>query len=104
VSDDAVLRARAVPGSADEVAAVLRAEGLSPTRWANGPGFRYDGHDHPYDKVLVCTDGGIVFHTGEGDVELGPGDRLEIRAGTRHAATVGPAGVVCVEAPRRAPM
>jgi quercetin dioxygenase-like cupin family protein len=100
MSGDVVLRAQAAPGTADEVEAMLRAEGLRPTRWSNGPGFRYGGHDHPYDKVLVCTGGGIVFHTGGDDVELGPGDRLELRSGTTHSATVGPAGVACVEAPR----
>jgi chorismate synthase len=31
-------------------------------------------------------------------VELVTGDRLELPAGTRHDATVGPAGVTCLEA------
>ncbi|HUO47683.1 MAG TPA: hypothetical protein VMU09_02505, partial [Acidimicrobiales bacterium] len=84
----------AAPGLAADVEAALRAEGLSPSRWASDPGVRYDDHDHPYDKVLVCVDGGIVFHTGAGDVGLGPGDRLELPSGTRHAATVGGEGVV----------
>jgi quercetin dioxygenase-like cupin family protein len=50
--------------------------------------------------VLVCLSGSIVFHTDEGDVELGPGDRLDLEPGTEHAATVGPRGVECVEASR----
>ena len=29
---------------------------------------------------------------------LAPGDRLELPAGTSHDATVGPAGVTCLEA------
>jgi len=41
-----------------------------------------------------------VFHTDEGDLELRPGDRLDLEPGTRHAATVGPDGVECVEASR----
>jgi mannose-6-phosphate isomerase class I len=32
------------------------------------------------------------------DIVLRPGQRLDIPAGTRHAATVGPAGVECMEA------
>jgi hypothetical protein len=40
-----------------------------------------------------------VFHTREGDVRLGPGDRLDIEPGTEHAATVGSEGVTRVEAP-----
>ncbi|MCB2223008.1 MAG: cupin domain-containing protein [Actinobacteria bacterium] len=74
------------------------AEGLHPTRWSNGPGATYPAHRHAYRKVLVCTEGSIVFHTPGGDVALGPGDRLDLPAGTEHRATVGPGGVVCWEA------
>ena len=49
--------------SADDPAARLRAEGLDPGAWANGPG-----------------------------------DRLDLPAGTRHDAVVGPDGVRCLEA------
>jgi mannose-6-phosphate isomerase-like protein (cupin superfamily) len=41
-----------------------------------------------------------VFHLRDRDVELRPGDRLDIEPGTEHAAAVGPQGVTCVEAPR----
>ena len=33
-----------------------------------------------------------------GDVSLEAGDRLDLPAGTRHGATVGPRGCACVEA------
>jgi mannose-6-phosphate isomerase-like protein (cupin superfamily) len=76
-------------------------EGASAPRfWGNGPGDRYDRHDHGYHKVLFCLEGSIVFHTDRGDVELTSGDRLDIDPGTGHAATVGPAGCECVEASR----
>jgi mannose-6-phosphate isomerase-like protein (cupin superfamily) len=79
----------------------LRDEGLSEHRWwSNGPGDRYGWHHHPYHKVLYCSEGTIVFHTPDGDVGLRPGDRLDLEPGTEHAATVGPEGVTCVEAPR----
>jgi uncharacterized protein YjlB len=81
-------------------AARLRAEGLEPGAWANGPGDRYAAHDHPYDKVIVVTAGSIVFGlpaAGE-RVALATGDRLELPAGTSHDATVGSAGVSCLEA------
>jgi mannose-6-phosphate isomerase-like protein (cupin superfamily) len=48
--------------------------------------------------VLFCLEGSIVFHIDGGDVELGTGDRVDLPARTRHAATVGPAGCTCVEA------
>ena len=74
--------------------------GASPRWWSNEPGDEYGWHEHPYHKVLFCSEGSIVFHLREGDVELGPGDRLDIDPGTEHSATVGPNGVTCVEAPR----
>jgi hypothetical protein len=43
-----------------------------------------------------------VFHVDGKDVELRPGDRLDVDPATRHAATVGPHGVTCVEATRPA--
>jgi quercetin dioxygenase-like cupin family protein len=87
------LRAAAVEGR-------LRAEGLSPSEWGNGPGDTYGEHRHSYDKVLVAVAGSIVFHLPElaRDVELRTGDRLHLPAGTLHGATVGPSGVTCLEA------
>jgi quercetin dioxygenase-like cupin family protein len=74
-------------------------EGLTPRSWANGPGDRYGWHRHGYHKVLYCVSGSIVFHTREdGDLALGPGDRLDIEPDTDHAATVGATGVECIEA------
>jgi quercetin dioxygenase-like cupin family protein len=83
-----------------EAPSVFEDEGLSPHRWSNGPGYRYDEHTHPYHKVLVCESGSITFHTPDGDIALGPGDRLDLPAGTPHSATVGHHGVVCWEAQR----
>lgn len=91
-------------GQAPDAAAVeaaMRADGLTPRRWANAPGDEYGWHEHDYHKVLFCLSGSIVFHTRtDGDLELHPGDRLDIEPGTRHAATVGGVGVKCIEAPR----
>ena len=89
------------PSRAD-VEGRFRAEGLDPSTWGNGPGDTYGWHSHGYHKVLYCVSGGIVFHVegGDGrvDVDLAPGDRLDVPPGTRHAATVGPKGVECMEA------
>jgi uncharacterized protein YjlB len=78
----------------------LRAEGLQPGSWSNGPNDRYAPHDHGYDKVLVVAAGSIRFglpDRGEA-IDLGLGDRLDLPAGTRHDAIVGPDGVTCLEA------
>ena len=88
------------PPTEDQVEARFAEEGLSPRSWGNRAGDRYEWHEHGYHKVLYCVSGGIVFHTDDGDFDLGPGDRLDVEPGTRHAATVGPAGVQCMEASR----
>lgn len=75
-------------------------EGLEPHSWSNQPGYRYGEHEHPYHKVLYCVEGGITFHTPDGDVVMGAGDRLDLPPRTRHSATVGPEGVTCMEAAR----
>ena len=85
----------------DLIAAFTR-EGLRAMRWSNAPGDVYASHDHAYHKVLYCLQGSIVFRiddTGD-EIELRPGDRLDIEPGTAHSAIVGPAGVTCIEAPR----
>ncbi len=75
----------------------LRAEGLDPAPWSNGPGDVYASHAHGYDKVLVVAAGSIVFGTTAEPVELAVGDRLDLPAGTEHDARVGPSGVTCLE-------
>jgi uncharacterized protein YjlB len=87
-------------GPAPTLADRLRAEGLELGAWSNGPFDRYAAHDHGYDKVLVCSAGSIRFglpDRGEA-VDLRPGDRLDLPAGTAHDASVGPDGVTCLEA------
>jgi quercetin dioxygenase-like cupin family protein len=90
-------------GAFDERVALdaLARAGLAAQRWSNGPGDTYAAHSHGYHKVLYCLRGSIVFRMADGaEVELRPGDRLEIAAGTPHSAVVGPSGVECVEAAR----
>lgn len=87
-------------GTSVGLAERLRAEGLDPGSWSNGPGDRYAAHEHGYDKVLVCAAGSIRFGLpGERrSVDLAIGDRLELPAGTSHDAIVGGQGVTCLEA------
>lgn len=97
---DYIVRCEAQPPSEAEIAASMRAEGLSPQGWGNAPGDVYGRHEHGYEKVLYCVRGGIAFHTDVGDLDLGPGDRMVLPPHTAHAATVGPEGVRCIEAAR----
>ena len=84
----------------EDVAGRLRAEGLEPSPWSNGPADRYGAHDHGYDKVIVVERGSITFGLpADGrSIALATGDRVELPAGTRHDAVVGPSGVTCLEA------
>lgn len=89
---------------AGDLRARMAEEGLDPGAWSNGPGDRYAAHSHAYDKVIVVASGSIRFgitgaaEGGQTTIELARGDRLELPAGTSHDATVGPAGVTCLEA------
>jgi quercetin dioxygenase-like cupin family protein len=89
-----------VPPSPAGIHRRFETERLVPSSWSNAPGDTYGWHSHGYHKVLYCVSGSIVFHLREGDVTLGPGDRLDVPPGTEHAATVGPDGVECMEASR----
>lgn len=84
------------------VAQRLRAEGVEPHVWSNGPGDRYGVHSHPFTKVLMCAAGSITFLVGPDatPVELHPGDGFVMPPGTSHAALVGPAGCTCLEGSR----
>jgi mannose-6-phosphate isomerase-like protein (cupin superfamily) len=91
----------AEPPTREDLRRWFRDQGLSPREWSNGAGDTYDWHAHDYHKVLYCVSGSIVFHTrSDGDLELEAGDRLDVEAGTDHAATVGGGGVQCIEAAR----
>jgi quercetin dioxygenase-like cupin family protein len=80
----------------------LRAEGVQPYAWSNGPGDRYASHEHGYAKLLMCAEGSITFVVGEEGraVELRPGEGFVLPAGTAHSAIVGPRGCTCVEGHR----
>lgn len=79
---------------------VLQREGLDAYRWSNGPGDVYAAHSHSYHKVIYVVSGSIEFGLPDQNrrVTLKQGDRLELPAGVRHEALVGPQGVVCLEA------
>jgi quercetin dioxygenase-like cupin family protein len=81
---------------------ILADEDLHPYMWSNGPGDVYGAHDHSYHKVIYVVRGSITFGLPDaGDtVTLNSGDRLELPAGVRHDAVVGPEGVACLEAHR----
>lgn len=86
----------------DELMTRLRSEAGDCYSWSNGPGDRYAAHSHGYEKVLYCVDGSITFVLAqEGKrLELKPGDRMVLPAGTIHSAIVGEGGCTCIEGRR----
>jgi len=92
------LTPHAVP---DEKAArgLLAAENYPhPRKWTGGPGHGYPWHGHGNHKVLFVLAGSITFEDeGRKTYRMTVGDRLDIEAGTEHAATAGPEGVECME-------
>jgi len=80
----------------------LKTEASGCYSWSNGPDDRYAAHDHNYEKVLYCVDGSITFVLeNEGRrLQLNPGDRMVLPAGTVHSAVVGASGCTCIEGHR----
>lgn len=92
-----------VPAGVAGASSYLRAAGVEPMAWSNGPGDRYASHEHPYAKLLICAEGSITFLVGADEVlvELEAGHGFELPPHTPHAAVVGAAGCTCVEGHRR---
>lgn len=82
----------------DDAARPLRRLVLTPSRWAAAPATRFPWHAHLAAKRLARVAGSIVFTLADGTRALCHEDWLDLPAETRHAAEVGPGGVVCVEA------
>lgn len=80
----------------------LRAAGVTPSAWGNGPGDAYAAHEHTYTKLLICAEGSITFLIGpeEMPVNLSPAEGFVLPAGVVHAALVGPSGCTCLEGHR----
>ena len=79
---------------------VLDADGLTYTKWANGPLDVYFAHSHPFHKVIYVVTGAITFRFPKdaGEMTLIVGDRLDLPAGVSHEAVVSTLGVECLEA------
>ncbi|MDQ1702636.1 MAG: hypothetical protein QOF57_1888 [Frankiaceae bacterium] len=90
----------AVAGLTDgDVLARMGADGLAPSFWTGAPGQEFGWHVHAGHKVLYVVAGELTFTVRDGSsYPMTAGDRLDLDAGTDHAATVGPTGVRCVEA------
>jgi mannose-6-phosphate isomerase-like protein (cupin superfamily) len=63
-----------------------------------GPGVVVPEHDHGEDEeMLFVICGGSRFRLGDKEISLEPGSSVRIPRRTRHAAIIGPQGLVAVQ-------
>lgn len=79
----------------------LAADGFDAWTWTDAPGATYAPHSHDVDESLWVLAGEITFEVAGARYRLGPGDRLQLPAGTLHAAEAGPAGATYLVGERR---
>jgi quercetin dioxygenase-like cupin family protein len=82
----------AAPPTEPELRARLVADGFEAHLWHDDPGASYAPHSHERDERLWLLDGEMTFEVAGRSHRLGPGDRLELPAGTLHAAAAGVQG------------
>jgi mannose-6-phosphate isomerase-like protein (cupin superfamily) len=66
----------------------LQQEGLVTAWGSEVPGTRVPQHEHPFPEARWVLSGFLRVHIGDAVVDLGPGDRLDLPAGTTHGFEV----------------
>ena len=79
----------------------LEAEGYSVSHYIYSPGTRFPEHTHGVDKKDTVLRGRLKIAAEGKELVLGPGDMIEIPAGTVHSAeVVGDEDVASLDATR----
>lgn len=77
----------------------LESGGYSVSRYAYRPGTHFPDHKHAFDKKDAVVRGRFMIRAEGREFMLGPGDMLEVPAGTIHSAeVVGDETVVSLDA------
>jgi quercetin dioxygenase-like cupin family protein len=66
----------------------LEREGMVTAWWSDVPGTSVPIHTHPFPETRWVVEGYLRVTAGTEAVELGPGDRLDLPAGTPHTIEV----------------
>ena len=82
------------PVTEKRMMSILESEGYEVSSYTYRPGTIFPPHEHGEDKCDAVIEGLFRLTVGGTDYDLGPGDRLYIPAGTRHAAEVVGSGYV----------
>lgn len=72
----------------EELKKLLKEEGTTPTVWIDEPGTYYENHAHTFAEIRWVVSGKMRYGVGNEEFILGPGDRLDLPAGTVHWARV----------------
>lgn len=76
---------------------LLQQEGMATAWWSEVPGARTPEHAHPFPETHWILSGFLRMRVAGQQFDLGPGDRLDVPAGTKQGAEVlGLAPVVYV--------
>ncbi|MGD9589242.1 MAG: cupin domain-containing protein [Pyrinomonadaceae bacterium] len=77
------------PPEASELIRLMRLDGYEPLQWSDAPGTAYSEHSHGEDQSHWIVSGKLELTVGGvGRLQLGPGDRDHMPAGTMHSARV----------------
>ncbi len=76
------------PLSEKRMMGVMEREGYEVAVYAYREGTTFPAHEHAQDKCDGVLEGVLRVTVGDEAFDLGPGDRLYLPAGTRHAAEV----------------
>lgn len=79
----------------------MESEGYEVAAYAYRPGTVFPPHEHSQEKCDAVIEGVLRVTVGDTAYDLGPGDRIYLPAGTRHAAqVVGAKTVVSLDGTR----
>lgn len=80
---------------------LMESDGYEISSRTYRPGTVFPPHEHEQDKCDAVIEGTFRLTVGDVAYDLGPGDRLYLPAGTRHAAeVVGSAAVLSLDGTR----
>jgi quercetin dioxygenase-like cupin family protein len=89
------------PVSEKRLMSLMESEGYEISSHTYRPGTVFPPHEHGQDKCDAVIEGTLRFTVGGVAYDLGPGDRLYLPAGTRHAAeAAGSAAVLSLDGTR----
>lgn len=73
----------------EEIIKSIKEDGFDPILISDSPGAKYNTHQHPETKLLVCLSGSMKVRVEETEYDFEAGDKLVIPGNTPHSGLVG---------------